>query len=584
MQISTSSIPNDPASPPVGLASRDYLNKELDFNTLLKAPDTQTVAFDDFKRKILNLYGLRLVNEMEESYLEESFCRSTIAIPGRITVGEVKQRLISLAALAKKEDLKNLFDAIDSDSARLGCIKFLSDCEIACIKQAQDFDSLTDKQIDILMKAFRSLPNGEGKMQAVSALFYPLKHFPRLPGNSLLFQNHLTMLRAFERVDHFKQNQDIEGYSTRLKLAPTEHMSREIAYGIPLNQDQVNKIQKMDLSPSVKKQKLRDLIRKEVVGILFPTLDEKGQTVYYEVKSATIENGLVAFFCAPFTKGQWGHQDHFPVKALFRGTWCLASIKRNAKEGLEVGRKSFIGLCDDILESFHNSLPDGSTTVSVSAIGHSLGGVDSMRFAALIAKVLVGSFGEKTDHLHKIICVRKFSVCTWNSPGVLKSTCREYNQHVSHIQKSGRPIDFSHVHVKVGEDVFQNFGNAFLGWIPPSRAEGNKKIKNTNTTIVKFYFKRFYTVLGTTWFTHRLPCLSVDAKENFFRVKRYKINRKLGPRNILRWIKMIAKAIFRRILRIPKKIAIVCKGIWIKQPSRDLHEIFVACSLRTVLT
>lgn len=563
------------------------LNDDFSISEILDFSDSETVKYESFQNEFYAYYGDRLADEVESEY--GPFKKEWI------TVKEIKQRLVSAAALVKKEDLEFLFDQIHAHGKDLGCKTLLTFDEKSEIRSVTRFKRLKNHQLEILISAYRYLPNSKQDMQAIGSLLYPLKKYPKIPNHSKVFHKHLTMIRAFERAEHFlqKKSKSKKNFALRQKLAASEHLSREISYGIPLNNELENQInvlmKKKLLTPSEIQQAIADLIKKEVVGTIFPTLNDKGQKVFYEIKSSVFENGLVAFFCAPFTEGQWkknGSTDTpYPIKALFRGTWCYSSLKRDLTEGLEVGQNSFFGLSPSIVEALEECIPGEADNVSADIQGHSLGGVDASRLVVLLAKQRVErqrELGE--DHESKLDQIRTIKLTTWNSPGVLKSTCREYNENVAEIKKNPiLPLSFQHTHVKVGEDVFQNFGKTLLGWQDPKVVKkSHKSIRNHNTKVIKFHFKRFHTIIGTTWFAHRLPCLSVDAKDTRMRVKRGKINRKLGPRGLCRWIKLIAKAVFRRARRIPIVICKFIKRLIIKEAHKDYHKIYKALGIRKI--
>lgn len=549
---------------------------------------SKSVSMAEFRQCVTDLYGVRLVQEMEQYY------PSAIS---HLDQEEIHQRLISLAALVKKDDVRALFSAIKKgDTTSFTCQQFLGHIDRSKLQNITHFNALTSEHLDILMSLFRYLPNQNKDLQAIGSYLYPLAKFPQIPKGPLPFQDHLTKIRAFERVDHFKQDQRHGKYTTlKRTLAASEHLSKEIAYGLPLDiEREIKQLGlKGNINPQERKQMIQDLIQREIEGALFPTLDQHGRKVYYEVKSSTYENGLVAFFCAPLTKGQWyaGKKTNVPLLALFRGTWCMDSLKRDLREGLEAGRKSFFGLTIDMIEAFQKSIPDEAKRVAVSVMGHSLGGVDAMRFAALLAKIRAERiYNIKQGELqnNKTDKVRSIKVFTWNAPGLLKKTCHEYNEHRAYInaynqgvqKKDALPLSIRHTHVKAAEDAFQNFGKALLGWIPPSKGMKNRAIKNPNTKIVKFYLKKFYKVIGTTWVTHRAPYLSVDARVNRMRVKKECINQWLGPRSILRWVKMIASAVFRRMLRIPKYGCQIVKKLFVREDIKNIHAFFTARAIR----
>lgn len=562
-------------------------NDDFKILEILDFSDSETVEYETFHDEFIAYYGDRLADEVDNEYGPFS--------DDWITVKEIKQRLISAAALVKKDDLEDLFDEIHAHGKDLGCKDLLSSEEKREIRSVKNFEKLKNHQLEILISAYRYLPNSKQDLQALGSLFYPLKKYPKIPDSSKVFHKHLTMIRAFERTEHFAQDKAAKKkhFALRQQLAASEHLCREIAYGVPLNNDLEKQIKilmkKKLLTPYEIQQAISDLIKKEVVGTIFPTLNDKGQKVFYEIKSSVFENGLVAFFCAPFTEGQWqknrSTDTPYPIKAIFRGTWCYSSLKRDFTEGLEIGQNSFFGLSPSIIEALEDCIPDDAENVSADIQGHSLGGVDASRLVVLLAKQRVErqrELGE--DHESKLDQIRSIKLTTWNSPGVLKSTCRDYNENVEEITKNPiLPLTFQHTHVKVGEDVVQNFGKTLLGWQDPKVVKkSHKSIRNSNTKVVKFNFTRFYTIIGTTWFAHRLPCLSVEAKETRMRVKRGKINRKLGPRGLCSWIKLIARAFFRRARRIPIVIYKCYKSFIVKEVKVDYHKMYKALAIRKI--
>lgn len=559
--------------------------KAFELENLFNYANKDKVSYSDFQEEIKSYYGERLAAELETEY-------GSYAAPF-ITIEEVKQRIVSIAALVKKEDLETLFDEITAGSKKRKCLEVLTFDEETEIRNSLWFDDLQDQQIEILMSVFRYFPNERYEMQAVGSLFYPLKQFPRVPSKSKIFYKHLTMVRAFERADHFIQNSKRKNFAFWQKLAASEHLSREIAYGIPLNDDLKKHInllkQKKLLTPSELQTAIEELIKKEVVGTIFSSIDAEGKKVFFEIKSSVFERGLVAFFCAPLTPGQWqtnGSSDApYPIKAIFRGTWCVESMKRDFTEGIEVGQNSFFGLSPSIIERLEESISEEAENVWIDACGHSLGGSDASRLAVTLAEIRSQRQRELgQSYESKLDSIRGINLTTWNTPGLLKSTCQRYNDNLDEIKRNPiLPLECNHTHVKVGEDVFQNFGRTLPGWQDPKLLKvPQKDIRNRRTRLVQFDFEKMGAVIGTTWFAHRLPCLSVEARKTKVRIYRGNINQRLGPKGFWGWIKLIATAIIRRTKRIPSAVCNICKRIFVKRKVEDFSEIYKALAIRKI--
>ena len=541
------------------------------------------ITYDEFAREFMATYGKRLLEEVEKDY-------GIFKVP-YISAEEVKQRLIGIAARVKKEDLVTLFDSIVDGDYDLGCVRFLSRENIDHIEKFLNFEELGDNELEILTAAFRYFPNKTGEMQAVGSLFFSLKEFRKIPAKwPSAFRNHLTMVRAFERCDHFIQDANAKYLDLRRELAHTEHLAREIAYGIPLNETLSHNIshaqKNQNLTPIERLQRIDDLVKEQVVGTIFPTLNEKGEKVFYEIKSSFFYRGLVAFFCAPFTNGQWVSKNSadpspFPVKAIFRGTWCKSSLQRDF-EGLEAGCKSFFELSGELITQLENCIPKHAGEVYVDTMGHSLGGNDGERFAKLMAEIRATRLTESGLHESATDKVTRVRVYTWNSPGLKLDTIQEYNEHVIKIKYSQHPIQFHHTHVLVGEDIFQIFGEGLLGFQDPKLHPDPQNIINENTRIVKFVRGDIKALIGTTLKAHTRPCLSVDAKNPKMKVRTKNINRQLGPKSALDRIKMLAKAIFRRLKRLSKQIAslFICTKKNLTNPDHLIHQVFTQRALR----
>lgn len=562
-----------------------FISKEFHLSEVLQLPDSLHVSYRSFTQELSQYYGERIVDELKANH--GSFTGSFISI------AEVKHYLIGIAARVKRGDLRQFFRSIIGEERPLLCSNFLSFQEIEWLQQFSKFEDLTDKEIDMLLAAFRYQRNKNGDLQGAGSLFFPLKKFRKLPKGSDEFRKNLTMVRAFERADHFIQDPNAKNLKLRQGLAFTEHLAREIAYGIPLDKklsDQIDRLKhKKILSLSGRKEAIQELIASEVVGVIFPTINENGQKVYYEIKSSVFENGLVAFFCAPLTPGQWVSQDSakdssYPVLAIFRGTWCKKSLRRDI-ESVEAGEKSFNALSAEIIEQFERAIPNDAGNVKVKVTGHSLGSSDAQRFAGLVAKIRSLRLKETTmPHESKVDKVTALDLTTWNSPGLRFATCIDYSRSLRAIKRSHFPITFTHTHVKVGEDGVQVFGRALLGWVDPKwhrRRYGKRKIANPETQLIKFERRDLKAVLGTTLYAHTRPCLSVDARNPKMKVMDVGINTRLGPRSFLNWVWLILKAIFRRICRIPE----LWKGtikiiIGIKKRDKTIHQLFKQCAIR----
>lgn len=247
-----------------------------------------------------------------------------------------------------------------------------------------------------------------------------------------------------------------------------------------------------------------------------------------------------------------------------------------------MGPKSFFELSGELITQFENCIPKNAGEVHLVTAGHSLGGADAMRFAKLMAEIRSIRLTETGPHESASDKLTEVRVYTWNSPGLKLDTLQEFNEHMIKIKYSQHPIEFQHTHVLVGEDIFQNMGEALAGWQDPKLHPDPQNIINENTRIVKFVRNDIKALIGTTLKAHTRPCLSVDAKDPKMKVRTKNINRHLGPKKFFDRIRMLVKAIFRRLKRLSKQIAslFICTKKNLTKSDHLIHQVFKQRALR----
>lgn len=485
--------------------------------------------YNQVKALIIEQYGKRLFEEVDQCYEFE----------GDLTPEQVRQLLVSCALKVKTEDLQLLHQELCEGNLTLRCGDRLTEQEKSELTSVK-FNNLNDAQLHILINLYRSVPLN-GKLKPITKVLYKNK-VPKF-SNNILFENHLTTLIYFEQIEKWQLSRKEENFDIWQKQASGEFMARYISYAFPKETS----------------------AKQDIHGIIFPTLNEKGEVSFRTVQESVHKKGLVAHFCVPLSKGQWFNKNNpssskFPIDVTFRGTYCQDSLKRDIFEGPEPGEQTYEQLNFKLQKCFSKCIK-GHDKVDVKVYGHSLGFDDAFRFMANVTDVLANKpIEEKIPELyssknhtvfHKDFQnIQTMEFYGWNGPKLRRRTINKYNNNRIALLKRNHPIRLRHFINIVDEDAIQSFGKCYPGYARDKDRKAGLDPK-TDTFIFNYKFEDKIASIGSTMDSHMSCCLATDRPVVKEIMDEEALIRNLGPHSqFFRFFGGVSK----RIKRMPKNI------------------------------
>jgi len=486
-----------------------YLLEALNLNQIAGISDTEKYSKLQITAALQQTYGHRLADEV---------LQKCDALREQITGSEVKQLLVAVAALVKRQDLQEIFEEVlRFPAAGRGCMQWLTSGQIEKIRSKSSFEELGNEELICLRNLYCRIHDGKGGSKPIAEELFP----QALVSRETPFGRHLKMVRGCEIGERYVQTPEGDHFDLRQQMAGEEHLARSLSYNLP-NQDSMN--------------------------LIVPILNEQGDTILCEVRGIVEEKGLYFYVFLPLTKGQWQKQPDTPcpIWYAFRGTNDLAAWQRNLLEGtIEAGRYSYASHEPKILRCFLSSIPQGP--FKLVGTGHSLGGAEAIRMARTLftyaARGSQGQTGELEEGAAKALAnLREFKLVTWNPACVVWDTIQSYNE----ARKIFSAASVRIYHNYVDEDFVTACGKYLLGY------RYHQDDPDDQPKLTKFKLRDLITSVGTTLTTHRTPLLLDNAKGvDILPIPQDQVNYKLGPRGIGTQVYALGAGIGKNMWRIP---------------------------------
>lgn len=487
---------------PVGRSPADVMPNTLRLNQL---EDPAHYAKPEIISLLAQTYGQRLASDVLER------CD---ALRDQVQGSEVKQLLVSVAALVKKQDLQETFEEIRKGQGR-DCLRWLAPSQIKQISSKNSFEQLGNKELIWLRDLYCKVHHADGISEPIAEAYFPQAEVSR----ETAFGKHLKMIRACELGERYVQSDEVEHFELRQKLAGEEHLARTLSYNLP---------------------------NQEAMNMIVPILNEQGETILCEVRGIVEEKGLYFFVFLPLTQGQWQKQADTPcpVWYAFRGTNDLEAWKRNLTEGtFEAGRYSYAQHEPKILRCVLSCLPLGPYTLT--GTGHSLAGAEASRMVRTLftyaARGQQGLAGELEEGAIKALSnLREIKLVTWNTASLVWDTLQSYNQS----RKLFPEVTVRPYHNYVDEDFVPQCGFYMLGhrYYDDDHDDQPK--------LTKYKLRELATSVGTTWTAHTTPLLLDNARVvEILPIPQDQVNYKLGPRGALPILYACCAGIFKNMWR-----------------------------------
>ncbi len=410
----------------------------------------ETISYEQARTTLVAHYGRRIVDEVELSFPAQ--CTEP-----KIKASLLRELLVNIALRVKKEDLVELYNAIQGEGSDelFACARNIPENVIRKIKESTDFNQLDFEQLDGLVSAFRSYKK-QGNVKPINDDLTKNILVSPITTDALYF-----LKKSNEAHKYVQPDEDAEDYTHKADYAPREHLAREMAYALRFE---------------------------GTTGVILKTLSQN-KVSYAQVVGTFSEKGLHAHMLCPLTEDPKGTTGTL----LFRGIkpHDFASIKRAFGEGWEAGAKTFSLLQNELWDWFKSCLPN-SPFLEIDIVGHSQGARDAAMFAdcfvqkitppkaqptssqpALANRASVGEPKEQRTNTPKekktnLANIKLVQTWGFNSPASTLQTCSDYNYHRLQLQDSGivQPV-IAHNYILVEGDLAQNSNWALHGWVHP---------------------------------------------------------------------------------------------------------------------
>lgn len=336
-----------------------------------------------------------------------------------------KEVLIAVAARVTIDDLKRLYNHIQTKSRVMLCQCLLNEKDRLEIFETVQFQDLSYKQMLKLLNCFRALPQAYNQHQTFDALFGSSLDLVSKEKFSVQCNHDLEILLANTQLFHLDHEE--------LEFALSEHLAKRLAYA-----------------------SLEE-------GMIVPILNTASHLELYEVRTKLkdLNDGMVAHFLTPIRTDIELSGRSLPILLNFRGTQT-STERTNAFQSLVrdsdpygIGRVTFDKRKTEILEELKKIIltkKDNYSSFHLHINGHSLGGVDVQRALALVVEELAKTPDSDFKKIQKI------TAGAHNAPGIEKDINAKFLKDIKEIHI---PVNLSYIFFD--SDPIQTAGSVYLG-------------------------------------------------------------------------------------------------------------------------
>lgn len=410
---------------------------------------------EDSRSVLAEIYGSRLTNEIFNAY--------GLTIDRALDKKELEIFLIVAAARVTCEDLRTLQDCLLNNRAGNTALSILldeSEYEELNKLASKEFDSLNNTQIHTLVNFFR-----KERINSVIASDLQYNEFQNIDLSDLrigelrgslkathhqkTFIKDLELLNRIQSWNNYAEKKDSD-------LANTEMFARYFAYCHLPN------------------------------GVLIPTPHSSNSSfpVYYQVIGGIDQHGFACFFLSGVAK-----EFASTIKLLARGTVTSDPYSLEANLGNSSGKtaykknkEEFLGLFKEIFSKFPGS------DLKIEILGHSMGGALTQHILSSISGEIVRDL--KNNIFDLWMNIKYLDITNWNSPAVSKKQDKKFADNLEHISlhPATSQIMFNLDYIRVSYDLFQKFGEVFLGLF--------RKSNNINVRVIYFPPPSYFPITG----------------------------------------------------------------------------------------
>ncbi|MEC7838845.1 MAG: hypothetical protein VX777_02260 [Chlamydiota bacterium] len=405
-----------------------------DDGSLEGANPKKTIAI--FKAAVHSTFGSRIEDMISKDYYSDFYGNNTLT---KLTVGEMKKVFVGAAVLASNEDLSDIFNAIkrEGTEGQMMCSNLLKEDMKNEIREADSFDELTPRQIQLLQNCFNTVISNE---DTYVPTFQGVLKGQMLKPSATKFNNYLHDAEVLGKLHEYR---DLN-YSDR-KLAISEHFAKKLIYN-----------------------ELKE-------GTLIPLLNEDSNYCLYQVEAITEPkgDGFSSNLIVPANlKNTYSEKEPVDVFLNCRGTCpkpsqdgAAATWGRDLEfEG--VGARTFRNRESELTEMLEAYLKNAPDSTRFNLAGHSLGGCDTQRVLLLLMENINNS---RPDSPWRKI--KHISVVTHNAPKLenvaIAKMNKIYSELLSKIKSGALELKIDVTHVRFADknttDMVGFFGDKLAG-------------------------------------------------------------------------------------------------------------------------